>query len=133
MKINLKGLILGLAMVFMSCDSSYDYTYQLTNDSNSQIRISFTRGENSSLDILAGSYLDTTIILKERETRTLYLLSHGVEGPSGPYFDDVNKDIKNVTVKNSDSLLSKKDYTNNTSWKFVDGLYMSSIRSEEFK
>lgn len=115
--------ILLLTILFLaSCDYAYDYTYQVTNQTNSEIKIE-----------LKTFQFDSIYSIEANGTQILFVTDHGIEGPKGPYFDDVANDLDRFVVTKSDTLISAKDYLDNSSWIYNDGLYSTEIADNEFE
>ncbi|TRX61666.1 hypothetical protein [Carboxylicivirga sp. M1479] len=113
-------LLIGLSMA--ACDYLYDYTYQVTNDSDADITIE-----------LKSFQIDSIYIIPVNETRVLFITDHGVEGAKGPYFEDVTMDLDEFIVVKDGTLTSSRNYLDNSSWDYADGLYSTTINNEEFK
>ncbi len=113
---------MAILILFSSCDYVYDYTYQLTNSTDSEIKIK-----------LATYSIDSIYSISAHETKILFVTDHGVEGSKGPYFDDVSFDLKEFLVIQTDTVTSTIDYLVNSSWDFNEGLYETTITEEEFK
>lgn len=105
-----------------SCDYSYHYSYQVKNDTDSELKIE-----------LKTFQIDSTYTIAMNESKVLLITDHGIEGPKGPYFEDVSFDLDKFIVTKDDTLISSKNYLDNSSWNFDNGLYSSTINDDEFK
>ena len=119
---NLFLIVLLAILTFISCDYVYDYTYEVTNKADSAIQI-----ELNTLRI------DSTYVIGVNETKILFITEHGLEGSKGPYFDDVSADLDKFIVTKNDTLISSKNYLDNSSWTFYEGIYSTTINNDEFK
>ena len=120
---NLKAILCFATLILLSsCDYVYDYTYQVTNSTDSEIKIE-----------LVTHSVDSTYLISSNETKILFVTDHGVEGSKGPYFEDVSFDLKEFLVTKADTLSSTRDYLANSSWNYNDGVYKTTITEEEFK
>ena len=123
MKINKLGFILIISMWFLaSCDYAYDYTYEVTNDTDSEIKIKVKTFR-----------IDSTYSVSANETQILFVDDHGLEGSKGPYFEDVAEELDKFIVTKNDTLISTKDYLDNSSWDYNDGLYHATVDDNEFE
>jgi len=117
MKRNKLGFILMLSVgLLASCDYAYDYTYEVTNDTDSEVKIKVQTFR-----------IDSTYSISANETQILFVTDHGLEGSKGPYFEDVAEEINVFVVTKNDTLVSTKDYLDNSSWDYDDGLYHATI------
>ncbi len=117
-----KFIYITLILIFIvSCDYMYDYTYEVTNNSDSNIKIK-----------LKTFNLDSVFNVNQNEIKILFITHHQVEGSDGPYFKDVSFDLANFIVSKNDTIFSKKDYLNNSSWQYDNGFYRTTITNEEF-
>lgn len=107
---------------FFSCDHTYKYTYEVTNESDSEVRID-----------LESSRFDSSYLVSTNETIILFVTEHGVEASNGPYFKDVAYDLDEFIVTKDRTLISKKDYLDNSSWIYSDGWYRATVTNEEFE
>jgi hypothetical protein len=123
MKINKLGFILILSVLSLtSCDYAYDYTYEVTNDTDSEVKIKVQTFR-----------IDSTYSISANETQILFVTDHGLEGSKGPYFEDVAEELDEFIVTKNDTLISTKDYLDNSSWNYDDGLYHTTIENNEFE
>ena len=111
-----------ISMSLSSCDSLYDYTYQVKNETDSEVKIE-----------LKTFHIDSIYTIGVNETKVLFITDHGVEGSKGPYFDNVSVDLKKIIVTKNDTVVSSKNYLDNSSWFFDNGLYYNIINNDEFK
>ncbi len=118
------GLLFSLLTVLLliSCEYSYDYTYQVTNETESEIKIE-----------LETFRIDSIYSINANETQILFVTDHGTEGSKGPYFDNVTVDLDKLIVIKNDTLISSKNYLDNSSWNYNDGIYSTTITNDEFK
>ena len=114
-------ILLGLIVIITSCEYAYDYSYTVTNKSDAQIKV-----------YVKTFRIDSTFNISKDSTKTLFVDDHGIEGPKGPYFDNVTEDLDNFTVTKNDTLASTKDYLKNESWTFKNGDYSTTVTNEEF-
>ncbi len=123
MKINKLRLILIICICsLISCDYIYDYTYKVTNDTNSEVKIKVKTFR-----------IDSTYSISANETQILFVTDHGLESSKGPHFEDVANELDKFTVTKNDTLISTKDYLDNSSWNYDDGLYYATIEDSEFE
>lgn len=123
MKLNKLTLIIILpVLLLVSCDYSYEYTYQVTNNTDSKVKIKVKTYQFDSIYSIAAD-----------ETQILFITDHGIEGSKGPYFENVSHDLDEFIVAKNDTLISSKDYLDNSSWKYDDGLYQATIEENEFE
>ena len=117
-------LFLGFVLLFTSCEYGYDYSYRVTNMTDTLI------------NVYAKTFLiDSTFIIPKDSTKVLLVTNHGIEGSRGPYFSDVNVDLDIFIIKKNDIITSKRDYLKNDAWSFNDndGVYSTIVTNEEFK
>jgi hypothetical protein len=114
-------VIFGLMLLMVSCDYLYDYSYTVTNKTDAQISVYVETFE-----------IDSTFIISKDSTKILFITSHGIEGAKGPYFDNVDVDLKSFTITKNDTLKSKRDYLDNASWTFSNGNYYTDVSNDEF-
>jgi hypothetical protein len=105
-----------------SCEYVYDYTYQVKNETDSEI----------SIEVKA-HMIDSIYTIGVNETKILIITDHGVEGSKGPYFEDVSSDLQSFVVTKDDTIASSKNYLANSAWNFNEGLYSTIINKDEFK
>lgn len=123
MKVNKLGFILILSVWFLaSCDYAYDYTYKVTNDTDSEVKIKVQTFR-----------IDSTYSISANESQILFVTDHGLEGSKGPYFEDVAEELDEFIVIKNDTIISTKDYLDNSSWNYDDGLYHAMIEDKEFE
>jgi len=123
MKLNKLGLFLIFSVLSLtSCDYAYDYTYKVTNDTDSEVKIKVQTFQ-----------IDSTYSISANVTQILFVTDHGLEGSKGPYFEDVAEEINEFVVTKNDTLVSTKDYLENSSWDYDDGLYHTTIEDIEFE
>jgi hypothetical protein len=113
--------LIGLIVIMTSCEYAYDYSYSVTNKTDTQIKV------------YAKTFLiDSAFNISKDSTKTLFIGDHGIEGSKGPYFENVTVDLDNFTVTKNDTLTSSKDYLKNESWTFKKGDYSTIVTNEEF-
>ncbi len=124
----LKRFIYTFLILFfiVSCDCMYDYTYEVTNNSDSNIKIDLT------IDYKTFK-LDSVFNVNQNETKKLFITDHFIEGCNGPYFLDVSFDLDKFIVSKNDTIFSKKNYLENSSWQYANGFYRTTITNEEFQ
>ena len=113
-----------IVIIFLlsSCDAVYNYTYQVTNKTNSEIEIE-----------LKTFQIDTIYTIEKNVTKILFVTDHGVERPKCPYYRDVSYDLKKFNVMKNDTIISSKNYLDSASWSFNNGIYNAIIEPDEFK
>ena len=111
-----------IALALVSCDHTYQYTYEVTNNASSKVVIA-----------LRPIRSDSAYTLSSGETEILFVTDHGVEGARGPYFEDVRFDLDQFSVMRCDSVPSTKNYLDNSSWTYNNGLYRAIIEDSEFE
>lgn len=121
---NIFRLILLILTIFSlsACEYAYDYTYQVKNETDSELKIE-----------LKTFRIDSIYTIAVNETKVLFITDHGIEGSKGPYFDDVSVDLDKFIVTKNDTLVSSKNYLDNSSWNFENGLYSTTINNDEFQ
>jgi len=126
---HMKKIINYLVIVFFaSCDPVYDYTYEVTNFTYSEIEVimktSFRVSLESKVEIIKINWDETKVVL---------VTSHGVEPSEGPYFKDVTWDLDSFVVMKNNIVLSNKDYLDNSSWTYNNGFYRTTVTNAEFE
>jgi len=124
-KIYILPLIAIMAWLSACKECAYDYSYEVRNETSSELKIFWTQ-RLYSLD---------SLILKSGETKELFTTGHGI-GPCGdiPVFSDVDQDLESFEVVKMDSINieSNVNYLFNDSWEFIDGTYRAIITESEF-
>ncbi len=121
----MKKILVSVCVVCLtSCDHYYDYEYMVENLSDSTIIVELY-AENDPV-------LDTIYQIPTGQSLLIYECTHGNEGSDGPFFDEVSKDLTELTVKINDTLLSNRNYLENENWTFVEGLYSTTVTNKEF-
>ncbi len=116
-------LMFTMVVSFSSCvDYGYDYSYRVSNQTNSEIKIEVKTVE-----------IDSIYSVSSNETKILFVTDHGLEGPKGPYFADVASDLETFVVIKNDTLISTKNYLDNASWNYNDGVYSTTVEENEFE
>lgn len=120
------SFIIGLAFLMTSCEYSYDYSYKVTNKSDSEISV-----------YIKTFRIDTTFLILKDSAKVLVTSNHGIEGSHGPYFEDVKIDLDKFTVTKNDNLKSNRDYLKDDAWTFTKepyhiGLYSATVTNDEF-
>jgi hypothetical protein len=105
-----------------SCDHEYDYTYEVRNESDSAIKVE-----------LITDWVDSTYLIGATQSKILFIIGHGFEGPNGPYFADVTEDLDSIVVVKDDTLISNKNYLENSAWEYKNGLYQAIVSNDEFE
>jgi hypothetical protein len=113
--------ILGLIVIMTSCEYAYDYSYTVTNKTDSKIKV-----------YVKTFRIDSIFTISKDSTKILFIGDHGIEGSKGPYFDNVTVDLDNFTVTKNDTITSTRDYMKNESWIFNNGDYSTTITNDEF-
>jgi hypothetical protein len=111
-----------LVLLFNSCEYAYVYTYEITNETDSNIIVEIETIDNDH----------SRQIIEQKETKIILTTEHGIEKSTGPYFRDVSKDFKKCIISKNDTL-SAKNYMDNSSWNYVKGQYKAIIRNDEFQ
>ena len=120
MNIKIAILILLTVGLLTSCEYGYTYSYSVTNSCD------------TTVDIHLKTYkIDSVFKLTKDETKILYMTDHGVQSSKGPYFSDVNQDLKIFTVTKG-QVQSNRDYLKNDNWSFEKGVYSAIITNDEF-
>lgn len=114
-----------LCIIFSSCDYYYSYEYIVQNDSSSQITV--------ELFAQYHPILDTVYRIESNQSLQIYETIHGNEGAGGPFFDDVSKDLTRLVIKKNDTLISNRDFIQNSNWLFTEGMYLTIITDIEFE
>lgn len=114
--------ILGLLLIITGCDYVYDYSYTVTNKSDTQIKV-----------YVKTFRIDSTFLILKDSTKVLLIDDHGIEGSKGPYFDDVTVDLDDFKVIKNDTLISTRNYLKNDAWTYKDGDYSTTVKDDEFK
>jgi len=114
--------IFGLTLLMTSCEYGYDYTYTLTNKTDSQIKV-----------YVKTFRIDSIYTIAKDSTEILFITDHGIEGSKGPYFANVTEDLDKFTVTINETSVSKRDYLKNESWTFTKGDYSTIVTNNEFK
>jgi hypothetical protein len=114
-------IIFGLFLIITSCEHSYDYSYTVINKTDKQIKV-----------YVKTFRIDSTFIISNDSTKTLFVADHGIEGSKGPYFRDVNEDLDIFRVTINDTLSSTRNYLKNESWTFNKGVYSTNVTDAEF-
>lgn len=115
-------IVIIAVVVLSSCDHEYGYTYKVLNNADSEVKFD-----------LVTDWVDSTYLIEAGATSTLFITSHGFEGPDGPYFADVAGDLSSGTVTKYDTIISNKDYLKNSSWEFNEGVYKAVLTDKEFE
>ena len=115
--------IIGLTLFMTSCEYRYNYSYTLTNKTDSQIKV-----------YVKTFLIDSIYTIAKDSTEMLFIKDHGIEsGSKGPYFRKVTEDLDKFTVTINDTLVSKRDYLKNEPWTFNKGDYSTIVTNNEFK
>jgi hypothetical protein len=104
------------------CDYAYDYSYTVTNKSDSQINV-----------YVKTISIDSTFSIAKDSTKKLFIGHHGAEGSKGPYFDNVTVDLDSFKVTKNDTIMSTRDYLKNDAWTFTNGDYSTTVTNDEFR
>ncbi len=118
---NSQLFVFAAIIALSSCHYKYDYAYQVTNNTDSEVKIE-----------LKSRYIDSSYIVSAGETKILFVTTHGYEGPKGPYYVRVLFDLYEFKLSKDTFLISTKDYLDSSSWKFNEGLYSTEIYNSEF-
>jgi hypothetical protein len=116
------ALIPGFILFLTSCEYSYDYSYKITNETESQIKV-----------YVKTFRIDSTFQISKDSTSILFVKDHGIEGSKGPYFDDVTVDLDSLTVTKDDAIRSTRNYLENDAWTFKEGVYSTTVTDDEFR
>ena len=114
--------ILVLLLALTGCEDSYDYSYQVTNKSDAEIKIHVKTFR-----------IDSVFIIPKDSSKLLFIDEHGIEGFNGPYFDNVTGDLDIFKVTNNGTITSERDYLENEVWAFDKGAYSTVVTNVEFK
>jgi hypothetical protein len=120
------SFIIGLVLLMTSCEYSYEYSYKVTNKSNSEIYVNIKTFR-----------IDTTFFILKDSSKVLVTSNHGIEGSHGPYFENVKIDLDKFIVTKNDNVKSNRDYLMNDAWTFTKepsckGLYSAIVTNDEF-
>lgn len=96
------SFIIGLVLLMTSCEYSYDYSYKLTNKSDSEISVNIKTFR-----------IDTTFFILKDSSKVLVTSNHGIEGSHGPYFKNDKFDLDKFIVTKNDYVKSNRDYLMN--------------------
>jgi hypothetical protein len=118
--------VLITAAFLTACDPVYDYTYRITNNSGTEVEV--------YLKVRNTVYLnrDSTYTVDGGETKTLLVVSHGVEPKGGPFYEDVDLTLEQLTVKRN-QVYSHKNYLDSAAWDYSGGIYTAVVTEEEFE
>ncbi len=114
--------ILVLFLALTSCEYSYDYSYEVTNKSDTEIKV-----------YVKTFRIDSIFVISKDSSELLFIKDHGIEGSKGPYFDDVTHDLDLFEVTKNNTLKSKRDYLKNEAWAFDKGKYSTVVTNGEFE
>lgn len=120
------SFIIGLVFLMTSCEYSYEYSYKVTNKSDSEIYVNIKTFR-----------IDTTFFILKDSSKVLVTSNHGNEGSHGPYFENVKIDLDKFIVTKNDNVKSNRDYLMNDAWTFTKepsfkGLYSAIVTNDEF-
>lgn len=124
-KIYILPLIAIMTWLTACVDCGYNYSYEITNATNTYVQIFWTQKLN----------LPDSLILESGETKVLFNSYHGIEPCRDiPIFRDVDYDLESFKVVKMDStnLESSLNYLSNDSWEFIDGTNYATITETEF-
>jgi len=110
-----------LIVIMTGCEYTYDYSYTVSNKTDTQIKV-----------YVKTFRVDSTFTILKDSTKMLFVDDHGIEGSKGQYFENVTVDLDNFTVIKNDTLTSKRDYLKNESWTFNKGFYSTIVTNDEF-
>lgn len=121
----IRGLsIISLSLIISSCERGYSYNYHLSNSTDTIISVYFKT-----------SSIDTNYLLRPKESKLIYSTFHGLEGVSGPFYQDVKFDFDSFVVKRG-TKQSSKNYRSNHLWTFEKkddtALYKAVVNKAEF-
>lgn len=107
-----------------SCEHSYDYSYVVTNKAENTIKVHVITFR-----------IDSVFVIQKDSSQLLFTKDHGIEGPKGPYSDDVSNDLEKFEITIKDSIQSKRDYLKNDAWTFnsENGKYSTIVTESEFE
>ena len=111
-------------MLISSCDYVYDYQYIVQNKSRSEIVV--------TLSATNFPQLDTIYFISTNQNILIYETGHGIEPAGGPFFDDVKNDLSEIVIKNIDSVMSNRNFRENSNWDFNGGTYSTTITDADF-
>ncbi|MDG1332191.1 MAG: hypothetical protein P8P74_07665 [Crocinitomicaceae bacterium] len=106
-------------------DCGYNYTYEIQNGTNSNVKIFWTQM----------FYSPDSLTLEPGETKEFFTIGHGIEPCHEiAIFRDVDYDLESFKVVKMDSVNveSNSNYLSNDSWEFIDGSYQATITESEF-
>ncbi len=105
----------------VSCSWEYSHSYQVTNSSDSTIHVR----------VVSRYKTDSTFQIAVNETKTVLVTVHNGD-KSGPVFVDVGVDLDQMQIS-QDTFRSQRNYLNNASWTFKEGVYSTSVTQPEFQ
>jgi hypothetical protein len=110
-----------MIFIFVSCEYFYRYSYEITNETDTNVIIELETYKGFS-----------EYIIGINETKIIFKTDHGIEKYGGPHFGNVCKDLRKcIVMKNN--MLSNKNYLDNNSWDYIEGRYKAIIRNDEFR
>ena len=118
----LRATLLLLVIISLSaCDFFYMYAYQATNATDVEMKIR-----------VKTFYIDSVYTVAANETKELFTTIRGPEGMGGPFFREVSFDLYVFEVMKDVTVVSSKNYLDNSYWHYDDGLYSTVITDDEF-
>ncbi len=124
MKMKLKLLTIFILFCFTSCDYYYGREYVVYNFSDFNIEV--------DLFVNEVPIVDTIYTIETNEFLTIHRTPLG-NGRSAGDFTDVDNDLTEITIRVNDSLISSKNYLENSSWDFFDSTFTAEITNAEFE
>lgn len=111
-----------ISLGLSSCDCTYDYAYEVENQTNGEIKVYY-----------GGAVDSTSVAIQSNGSEVLFITDHGTEAcKDGPFYADVVEDLQFIEVVKEDSLNSTKNYLFNGSWTYINGTYTARVTEEEF-
>jgi hypothetical protein len=113
-------VFLSTVLLLTSCEYSYNYSYTVSNRTDTTIAIHIKTYR-----------IDTLYKVLKDSNEIVYMDSHGIEGSKGPYFQNVSMDLDSFTVTKN-GITSIRNYLENNNWGFENGDYKTTITNGEF-
>ena len=115
-------VLIGILLLFTACDCAYDYSYEITNETDGKLTVSWTHNTDQQ-----------TKTIVTRTSDILFITDHGLEScRKGPFFQEVNIDLDTISIWKDDTLLSNQDYRQDQHWSYEDGHYKAVVINSEF-
>lgn len=115
--------IAGLALLLgiTGCDPVFEYSYEVTNHSHDEIRVTW-RHEGR----------DSAVTVAPNQSLLMYQTDHGIETGDGPHFESLRKTFDTLYITRLDGSPTKRNYLEDSLWEFNNGLYRAEVSNEDF-